>query len=110
MSRFSCIIQEGSAADEQRAELEARLTAHHQAFYPGEEVAVGFMAVPDGFMFTEGRPSTSSVIACLLQHETTLDQREPYMRGICDLWSAVTGCTDHEIVVSVTDAATARSD
>lgn len=109
MSRFSCVIQEGSPADAGRAELEARLTALHQSAYPGEDVTVGFMAIPDGFMFTEGRQSTSSVIACLIQHETTLAEREAYMRGVCDLWSDVTGCTDHEIVVSVTDAATAQT-
>lgn len=59
--------------------------------------------VADGFMYTEGRQSTSSVIACQLRHRTTRDEREAYMRGICDLWSELTGCTDHEIVVSISE-------
>ena len=32
------------------------------------------------------------------------------MRGVCDIWTEITGCTDHEIVVSVTETATDGSD
>ncbi len=105
MSRFSCVIQESSAADERRAELERRLAEHHASRYDREHVVVRWIPVAPGYMFTEGRQSTSSVIACELAHTTALGEREAYMRGICDLWSEVTGCTDHEIVVSVTENA-----
>ena len=103
MSRFSCVIQEGSTAAAATDVLEQRLRAHHAEHFDGEPASVAFMPVPTGYMFTEGRQSTSSVIACAIAHTTTLDQREAYMRGICDLWSEVTGCTDHEIVVSVSE-------
>ena len=103
MGHFGCLVQEGSAAHERGAELEGRLRTHHADHYPGEEATVSWVAVPSGHMFTEGRPSTSSVIQCRLAHETTLDLRERYMRGVCDLWTEVTGCTDHEIVVSITE-------
>ncbi|MEM9748488.1 MAG: hypothetical protein AAF945_17470 [Actinomycetota bacterium] len=88
-----------------RLDGEQRLQDHHAAHFDGEASAVSFMTIPTGFMFTEGRQSTSSVIAWAIAHTTTLPQREAYMRGICDLWSEVTGCTDHEIVVSVTETA-----
>ena len=101
MSHFSCVIQEGSAADAGRPALEARLGELHTSHYPGEEVTVSWSAVPEGYMFTEGALSTSSVIGVALRHETTRDQREAYMRGVCDLWTDVTGCTDHEIVVAI---------
>ena len=26
------------------------------------------------------------------------------MREVCDLWTGGTGCTDHEVVVSISDA------
>ncbi|MEO0493797.1 MAG: hypothetical protein AAF081_10315 [Actinomycetota bacterium] len=103
MSRFSCVIQEGSQAAASTEVLERRLRAHHAAHFDGEASTVAFVAVPTGYMFTEGRQSTSSVIACAIAHTTTLPRREAYMRGICDLWSEVTGCTDHEIVVSVSE-------
>ena len=101
MSHFSCVVQEGSAADAGRATLEGRLAAMHSSHYPGEAVTVSWLAVPAGYMFTEGSQSTSSVIVAALRHETTRDQREAYMRGVCDLWTDVTRCTDHEIVVAI---------
>ncbi len=101
--RFSCLVQEQSYAYERRADLERRLDEHHRGHYPGDATSVSWHPVPRGHMYTEGRQSTSSIIACALEHATTLDQREQYMRGICDLWTDVTGCTDHEIVVSITE-------
>ncbi|MEO1059652.1 MAG: hypothetical protein AAFY28_22345 [Actinomycetota bacterium] len=102
---FHCVIQaEGNAASS-RDELASRLQALHAQHYPGEPAAVSWRLIPEGYMFTEGRQSTSSVIACALQHSPTLSEREAYMRGVCDVWTDVTGCTDHEIVVAVTPAA-----
>ena len=106
MSQFRCVIQAGSAADERRQELEAGLHRHHVRHYPGEATSVGWVAVPPGYMFTEGRPSTSSVISCTVDHATSLDDREAYLRGVCDLWTEVTHCTDHEVVVAMTDTTT----
>ena len=76
MSHFSCVIQEGSAADGGRADLEARLADLHDTPYPGERTTVSWLAVPTGYMFTEGSQSTSSVIGVALRHETTRDERE----------------------------------
>ncbi|MEM9564757.1 MAG: hypothetical protein AAGA93_19200 [Actinomycetota bacterium] len=107
MSQFRCFIQAGSNAETRSDELERRLHAHHATHYPGEEATVTWLAIPPGHMFTEGRQSTSSVVACLLDHTTTLDAREAYMRGVCDIWTEVTECTDHEVVVSVTETVSA---
>ena len=103
MSDFTCVIQEHGAAHRRAAELERRLDEHHARHYPGEATSVRWHPVAPGYMFTEGRQSTSSVISCTLGHPTTLQGREHYMRGICDLWTEVTGCTDHEIVVAITE-------
>lgn len=71
-------------------------------------MTVAWRPIVAGHMFTEGRQSTSSVISCELPHRTTRSSREAYMRGICDLWTTVTGCTDHEIVVSITESEPAQ--
>lgn len=110
MSQFRCVIQEGSNADARSNELERRLQDHHARHYPGEASSVSWVAVAPGYMFTEGRQSTSSVISCFVEHETTRDDREAYMRGICDLWTELTDCTDHEIVVSLTETANASQE
>ena len=109
MSSFRCVIQAGSNADERRDELETRLAAHDAAHAPEGATSVGWLPVPPGRMFTEGRQSTSSVVSVFVDHRTTRDSREAYMRGVCDLWTEVTGCTDHEVVVSITETlATAK--
>ncbi|MEM8621212.1 MAG: hypothetical protein AAGF73_15945 [Actinomycetota bacterium] len=104
MSTFSCLIQADGIAAASRSELEGRLQTLHATHYPSEQIDVSWRLVPDGYMFTEGRQSTSSVISCRLQYSPTLAERERYMRGVCDLWTDVTGCTDHEIVVAITPA------
>ena len=103
MPTISCLIQVDSAADARRSDLESRLRAHHSEHFPADTVRVSFRAAAGGFMFTEGRQSTSSVISCQLDASTTRDFREQYMRGICDLWMDLTDCTEHEIVVSISE-------
>ena len=54
MGRFSCVIQEGSTADASTDVIEQRLQAHQADHFDGEASTVAFMAVPTGYMFTEG--------------------------------------------------------
>lgn len=102
-SHFTCVIQKDSRAEARTATLEERLTAHHARYWPDETTSVAWRSVPVGYMFTEGQQSTSSIVGCVLTHETSLAEREQYMRGVCDLWTDITGCTDHEIVVAITE-------
>ncbi len=103
MGHFSCVIQEQSAAASAVGELEPRLAALHTSHYPDDAATVSWREVPAGFMFTEGRQSSSSIIACVMAWPTTLEEREAYMRDVCDVWTEVTGCTDHEVVVAITE-------
>ncbi len=102
MTPINCVIQADSAADRSRARLEERLAVLHATLEPPTDITVTWRAMPAGWMFTEGRQSTSAVIAATLDRPTSLTERETYMRSICDLWTEITGCTDHEIVVAVT--------
>ena len=103
MSQFRCVVQHDSNADHRRDELEQRLGTHHAESYPGESPTFSWMPVPSGYMFTEGAQSTSSIVSSFLDHPTTLAERERYMRVVCDIWTEVTECTDHEVVVTVTE-------
>jgi hypothetical protein len=103
MSQIHCLIQADGAAAGHEAELEERLRTNHAAHFPGGDVEVAFRAVEAGRMFTAGSAGTSAVIGCTIDRATTGSEREAYRRGVCDLWTEVTGCTEHEIVVSVSD-------
>ncbi|MEM9037171.1 MAG: hypothetical protein AAGD18_21450 [Actinomycetota bacterium] len=103
MNTISCLIQADGPAAGLREELERRLRAHHAGHLDGEEAVVSWRLVEPGHMFTAGSPSSSAVITCTMAGPTTRSGREAYMRRICDFWTEVTGCTDHEIVVSITE-------
>ncbi|MEM9464958.1 MAG: hypothetical protein AAGA90_06280 [Actinomycetota bacterium] len=103
MSQIRCVVQHGGNADNRRAELEARLHAEYAQAYGGAEPTISWMPVPAGYMFTEGQQSTSSIVSSFLDRATSLDERERYMRSVCDIWTEVTECTDHEVVVTVTE-------
>jgi hypothetical protein len=110
MSQFRCVIQADSNADRLREQLERRLTESHAKHYRDEHTSFTWMPIPAGHMFTEGRPSTSSIVSCFIDHSTTLDTRAAYMRDVCDIWTEITDCTDHEVVVTITETANATTD
>lgn len=110
MSQFRCVIQANSNADQERDQLERRLAESHAKHYPDEHTSFTWMPIPPGYMFTEGQPSTSSIVLCFIDYTTTLDTRDAYMRDVCDLWTEITECTDHEVVVTITETASATTD
>lgn len=101
---FTCVIQADSAAAAATDTLEAGLVALHAEHADGDDATVTWREVPAGWMFTEGEQSTSSIIACVVGRTTNLAERERYMRAVCTLWTETAGCTDHEVVVSLTDS------
>ena len=103
MNSISCLVQTEGTAARKQSELEQALRSNHAAQLGGAEVDISWRLVESGQMFTGGSPSSSSVIACTINGPTTLTQRETYMRSICDFWTDITGCTDHEIVVSISE-------
>lgn len=103
MNTISCLIQADGTAASRRPQLEQRLRDNHATRRNGATVDITWRLVEPGSMYTAGAPSTSAVIACTMDGPTTLPERESYMRSICDFWTDITGCTDHEIVVSISE-------
>ncbi len=103
MAHFSCIIQRDQSAATCVAELEAGLHEIHAKHFADEPTTVSWRRLPPGDMFTEGKPSTSSIVSCVLGCATSLPEREAFLRAVCELWTSTTGCTDHEVVVAVTE-------
>ncbi len=105
MSSVNCLIQAEGRAVAARDELERGLVAVHDAHAPEPGIEVSWQVVPEGYMFTEGRPSTTSVVAFSLDHPTTLPEREVFLRDVCDLFAGVTGCTVNEVLAAITPPA-----
>ena len=102
MSEFTCIVQRDQAAHRATDQLGQGLRAAHRRFIDDKPVAITWMVAEPGDMFTAGEPSTSSIVGAAIDRETTAAEREQLLTAICDLWTDVTGCTDHEILAAVT--------
>ena len=105
MPQYACMVQEGQVADRSRARLDdglARLAAETFGEVPGE-VEIRWVTIREGFGFTAGKPSTSSLIARSVPAGFTDEQRSVFMLRVCDLWREVTGCHPDEVVVTTLD-------
>jgi hypothetical protein len=99
------MVQEGQAADRMRDRLGdglRRLAAETFGEAPGD-VEIRWVASPNGFGFTAGKDSTSSLIARSVPTGFTDEQRTAFMRKVSDLWREVTACHPDEIVVTTLD-------
>ena len=103
MAHFVCLIQEGQAAHNATTELEAGLHAVYARHFEEEATTVDWRPIPPGCMFTEGKPSTTSIITPRVAGPTTREEREAFMREICDLWEHATGCSHNEVLVAMTE-------
>ncbi|MEN8158621.1 MAG: hypothetical protein ABFS41_00970 [Myxococcota bacterium] len=105
MSRYVCIIQEGQAADAKREALEAGLRRIGEECFGDDPAAteIQWRTVRPGFGFTAGEPSTSSLVIRSVPVGLAFDERERFLRRVCELFETVTGCDVDEVVVTAWD-------
>ena len=105
MPDFACIIQEAQSAHHEQAKLEAGLRRIGQECFGDDpsQTEFSWIVMKKGFAWTAGEPSTSSIIVRSVPVGLPLDQREAFMRKVCDLWESEAGCSINEIVVTAWD-------
>lgn len=105
MVLFRCFVQAGQIGGEQHERLTGQLNrlAHENFPDSGGSIPVDWVEVPEGFGFTAGQPSQSSVVVSAVPDETPQDTRVQFMRGICDAWSEETGCSVNDVLVTAVD-------
>ncbi|MCY3567773.1 MAG: hypothetical protein OXH38_04060 [Chloroflexi bacterium] len=103
---FSCTMQEGQVGEDTRALLAdgLRRVTREVLGEQTDDPPVQFSDIPSGFGFRGGEPSTTSLVRGSVVGGVTQEVREEIMRGICDMWMEISGCTVDELVVSVRDA------
>ncbi|MEM9034570.1 MAG: hypothetical protein AAGA99_27180 [Actinomycetota bacterium] len=102
MSSANCLIHAGGSAVGLRDDLEQGLVEIHDVHSPNAALDVSWQVIPEGYMFTEGRPSTTSIVSFTLDHTTTLPEREAFLGSVCELFSDLTGCTVNEVLAAIT--------
>lgn len=105
MAAYVCLVQEGQTAGDRRAELARGLQRIGREAFGDPEAGVetSWITIREGFGFTAGRPSTSSLVIRSVPVGFPEDRREAFMTRVCDLWIEVTGCSKDEIVVTAMD-------
>lgn len=105
MPDYACIIQEGQSAHQKQEALAEGLRRIGQESFGDDPSAteISWVVMKKGFAWTTGEPSTSSIVFRSVPVGLPLDQREAFMRKVCDLWEGVTGCSINEIVVTTWD-------
>ena len=105
MSSVNCVIQAEGPAVAVQQRLEQGLVEIHDVHSPNPGLDVAWRLVPEGYMFTEGRPSTTSIVSFTLDHTTTLPEREAFLGSVCELFADLTGCTVNEVLAAITPPA-----
>jgi len=105
MHDYVCVIQEAQEADrKQEALAEGLARLGHETFGDDPSATeISWVVMKKGFAWTAGEPSTSSIVVRSVPVGLPLDQREAFMRKVCDLWVSETGCSLDEIVVTAWD-------
>jgi hypothetical protein len=105
MADYVCIIQEGQAASQRQDALAEGLRIIGQEAFGDDPSAseISWLVVKQGFAWTAGEPSTSSLVIRSVPVGLPLEEREPFMRRVCDLWVGETGCSVNEIMVTAWD-------
>lgn len=105
MSDYVCLIQDGQTPHEKQAELEEGLRRIGQESFGDDPGSTSFewTVIQQGFAFTAGEPSTSSIVVRSVPVGFPDGPREAFLRSVCDLWVEVTGCTKDQIVATAWD-------
>ena len=105
MDHYACIIQEGQTADLRIDALEAGLKKLASDFFGDDpnEVGIRWTRQEKGWAWTAGEPSTSSIVVRSVPVGYDDEEREKFLRAVCDLWVDTTGCSINEIVATAYD-------
>ncbi|HEX2484681.1 MAG TPA: hypothetical protein VHQ66_05250 [Myxococcota bacterium] len=105
MPHYACMVQAGQSAERCRDRLaEGLRELARDAFGDApEQVEIQWISIPEGFGFTAGEPSTSSLVVRSVPVGYPEPRREAFMASVCRLWQDVTGCSADEIVVTALD-------
>lgn len=105
MPAYACIIQDGQSPHRQQDALAEGLRRIGREIFGDDPAAteIAWVVLRQGFAWTAGEPSTSSMVVRSVPAGFPDDRREVFLRAVCDLWTSVTGCSIDEIVVTAWD-------
>ena len=104
-----CSAHSGSESIAKAKILEGELRqTYRRHFGPKTSLTCVWNEIPAGQAFIAGEPSRATGVLAPVPDEIEQRQRETFMRDICELWQAQTGCSINEIMVTAMNSSTAR--
>jgi hypothetical protein len=105
MAHYACMVQAGQTAEREQARLAEGLKriARESFGDAPERVEIQWISVPEGFGFSAGEPSRSSLVIRSVPVGFDDELRERFLSNVTRLWQDVTGCSADEIVVTALD-------
>ena len=106
MNDYVCLIQEGQVADQHREALAEGLKKIGSECFGDDAGAteIDWVVVRKGFGFkAEGLNTSSAVVQRSVPVGFPQDQREVFLKNVCDFWQQKTGCSVNEILVVTWD-------
>jgi phenylpyruvate tautomerase PptA (4-oxalocrotonate tautomerase family) len=105
MPQYHCLTQADRWSEAQKAALAESITAVHCEVTgaPPHFVHVLFREIRRGDWFTSAQPSQFSIINAYIRAGRTDQQKAELMSQISRCWSDVTGQSERELVITVTD-------
>ena len=102
MMNCLCIVQAGQAPATNEAALKAALNQFSEKAF-GESLDITWLPVAAGSGFTEGEPSTSSVVTMTANAPVDQAARPALLRELVALWTSHTGCSDEAVVAVISE-------
>ena len=105
MPLYECLTVEGTLNDEQRRDLaEGIVTAHvEETGAPAELVHVAFPELPEGHLYTNGKPSMTAAIRGSIRAGREMEVRHRLIHRINSLYIGQTGASPMNVLVAVVD-------
>jgi 4-oxalocrotonate tautomerase family enzyme len=105
MPQYHCLVQQGRLSGEKKAEVAREITRIHCDLTnaPKHFVHVIFREVAPGDWFTADKQSSFSIVNAFIRAGRSDEQKQKLLTQISSAWSKVTGQTERELVVTITD-------
>ncbi|MCV7379175.1 cis-3-chloroacrylic acid dehalogenase [Mycobacterium alsense] len=106
MPVYQCYVPKGLLDHSVKAKLADEITTIHTNATGAPELYVNvlFHEIPDGDHFVARKPSTHSYLFGLIRHGRDLETRQTMLRDFSRMWTRVTGQSEAELLVALSEA------
>ena len=106
MPIYQCYSPKGLLTKSAKAEIAEEITTIHTTATGAPELYVNvlFHEIPEGDCLVAGKPATHSYLFGAIRHGRDLEIRQAMLRDFSRMWTRITGQSEAEFLVALTEA------